>query len=453
MLPHVSTLDDVEPYKWQETSPGRFERHIDGIELFFTNINSLSLRQVEVGTVRGQVTIDHSFDDILDRLKTAWIALRHDHPFLATSIVDHKVVYQTPSTLDLEEWVKTTLVVCNDVDDPVTRLRCNAGASLFPILEYGRVSLMIKCPHRYIDGRGMIKLLNSLVKLVANPRSVTFGKEAKNLSPSLRVAAGIPNPSPEKVLETMNAIGAHISRPPSNRLKPLTGSNLAVMPMWKIMAFSVQDTQKIVKGAKINGLTVTHIVCAGIALAVKVVGGDNGPWQNLVPFSLRPYLTPPYDNADLYPVSCWVLQIPVVAELTDLISTAKRIKTIYTSVPKEDLTIQAAAWDHFYDKIAPGQCELPTMKTPCVSSLGVLDTLFSAADIPTVKVSKLQLGVDAVDEAFIGFHAWTFQGRFQIGASYQNAYYTDEMVMECLQQVATCLEEGLDVELRPSFER
>jgi hypothetical protein len=73
MLPPVSSLDDVEPYEWQETSTGRFERHIDGIELFFTKINTSASQSMELGTVRGLVTIDHSFNDVLDRLRNAWI--------------------------------------------------------------------------------------------------------------------------------------------------------------------------------------------------------------------------------------------------------------------------------------------------------------------------------------------------------------------------------------------
>lgn len=453
MLLPVSRPDDVETYRWQETSPGRFERHIDGIELFFTKVNAATPQPLEVGVVRGRVTIDHSFDDIHDRLRNAWVTLRYDHPFMATSIVDEKATYQTPSSSDLEEWVQSTLLICNDMDDPVTRLKPNVGASLFPVLENGRANLIIKCPHRYIDGRGMIQLLNNLVRLVVNPRAVTFGDEAKNLSPSLRIAAGVPNPSPEKVRETMQTLDAFFSRPPSHRLKPLDSFNRPGVPIWKIMAFSLKDTEEIVKGAKCNGVTVTHVICASVALATKAIGGDDGPWPNLVPFSLRPYLLSPYDNADLYPVSCWVLQIPVVAELTDLISTAKQIKAGYTPVPGKELAIQAASFDHFYEKIVPGQFDLATMMTPNISSLGVLDSMFTAASIPTIKVSNLQLGIDMVGEGFIGCHAWTFQGRLHISASYHSLRYSEDMVREYLHGVATALGGGLGVELQPTFSR
>lgn len=71
MLLPVSRPDDVETYRWQETSPGRFERHIDGIELFFTKVNAATPQPLEVGVVRGRVTIDHSFDDTHDRLRNA----------------------------------------------------------------------------------------------------------------------------------------------------------------------------------------------------------------------------------------------------------------------------------------------------------------------------------------------------------------------------------------------
>ena len=206
MLPPVSSLDDVEPYKRQETYPGRFERHIDGIKLFFTKINAATPQLLEVGAVKGLVTMDHSFDDVSGRLRNAWIILRYDHPFLATKIMVVKPIYQSPNLLEFEEWVQSTLVVCKDTDDPVTRLKLSVGASLFLIFESGWANLMIKCPHRYIDGRGMIQLLNNLMRLVLNQRTVTFGDEAKNLSPSLQIATGIPNPLPEKVMETMQTL-------------------------------------------------------------------------------------------------------------------------------------------------------------------------------------------------------------------------------------------------------
>jgi hypothetical protein len=450
MLPPVSGLHDVEPYEWHETSPGRFERYLDGVELFFTQINTAA---VEIGAVRGRVTLEHSFDDILDRLKRAWIVLRYDHPFLAATTIGQKAVYQNPTPSELDEWVTKSLIVSSDVDDPVTRLKANVGAALFVIPVKRQVNVMLKCPHRFIDGLGMVQLLNNLIQLVVNPRTVTFGNEAKSLTPSLRVAAAISNPATEKVHETMDTLKEYLSRAPSNRLKPLGQSSERSIPTWKIMTFSPEDTAKIVKGAKGNGVTVTHLVCAGIGLAVKVTGGDDGPWQNLVPLSLRPYMLPPYDNTALYPVSCWVLQIPVVAELTDLISTSKQIKAAYTSIPKEAIAIRAATWDQFYDKA--GSADMSKITTPNVACLGVLDPLFSTASIPTIKVSNLQLGIDSVDEGYVGltFHAWTFQGSFQIGASYRGGKYTEEAILECLKQISTTFEEGLDVQLNPGFGR
>lgn len=446
------SLKGLELYKWKETNSGHFERHIDGIELFFHQVNAALPGLAEVGTVRGRIVMEHPFSDIIDRFKTAWKILRYDHPFLAATTLNKKVIYKTPTDIELEEWIEKSIVVCNHADDLVPLLKTNIGAVLFAIQENERVTLIIKCPHRLIDGLGMINLLNSLVKFVVYPRTVSFGTEAKNLTPSLRVAAEISNPAPEKIIQTLNSIREHLSRPPSNRLHPLEASDRLPGPAWKGMTFSPEDTVKIINSAKTNGVTVTHILCAGVALAVQKVGGDHGPWQTLAPFNLRPYLVSPYDNAHKYPVSCWVLQVPIVAELTDLITTAKRIKAAYTSTPKEDVVAEAAAWDLFYEKVAPGQLDLSSMTTPNVSSLGLLDPLFTCANIPGIRVSGLQLGVEMFEEGFVGFHAWTFQGEFQIRASYVNVKYTDHMIQECLQQITSVFEDGLGITLRPRFE-
>jgi hypothetical protein len=171
-----------------------------------------------------------------------------------------------------------------------------------------------------------------------------------------------------------------------------------------------------------------------------------------MPLSLRPYLPTLYDNADLCPVSCWV-QTPIVAELTDLISAAEQIKIGYTSVPEKELAIHAASFDQFYGRIVLGHFHPATMTTPNISSLGVLDSIFTAACIPGIQVFHLQLGVDVVDEGFIGCHAWTFQECLHLSASHHSLRYSEAMVLEYLQMVATAFEEGLGLELHSTFSR
>jgi hypothetical protein len=73
--------------------PGPFQAPIDGIEIFFPKINSTTPQLLEVGTVKGLVTMDHSFDAVSDRLRNAWITLQYDHPSLATKIMDEKTIY------------------------------------------------------------------------------------------------------------------------------------------------------------------------------------------------------------------------------------------------------------------------------------------------------------------------------------------------------------------------
>jgi hypothetical protein len=128
--------------------------------------------------VRGCITIGHSFDDILDQLKAAWIVLKHDHPFLAVSTSNDRVVYETPDETELKDWMKKTLVVCGGQSDPRAQLKNDGKDPLFPV-EQGRATLMIKCSHRYIDGRGMVHLLSNLIRLIANPEQYLSGASGK----------------------------------------------------------------------------------------------------------------------------------------------------------------------------------------------------------------------------------------------------------------------------------
>jgi hypothetical protein len=128
--------------------------------------------------VRGCITLGHSFDDILDRLKAAWIVLKHDHPFLAVSTSNDRVVYETADETELKDWMRKTLVMCGGQSDPRAQLEKDGKDPLFPV-EQGRATLMIKCSHRDIDGRGMVHLLSNLIRLLGNPEQYLSGASGK----------------------------------------------------------------------------------------------------------------------------------------------------------------------------------------------------------------------------------------------------------------------------------
>jgi hypothetical protein len=72
--------------------------------------------------------------------------------------------------------------------------------------------------------------------------------------------------------------------------------------------------------------------------------------------------------------------------------------------------------------------------------------MFTAACIPATQVFHLQLGIDVVDEGFIGCHAWTFQECLHLSASHHSLRYSEAMVLEYLQMVETAIGESLGVD-------
>jgi hypothetical protein len=78
--------------------------------------------------------------------------------------------------------------------------------------------------------------------------------------------------------------------------------------------------------------------------------------------------------------------------------------------------------------------------------------MFSAVDIRTVNLSILQVGIDTINQGFLGLHIWTWQRRLHISASYSHIQYNDNMVVDYLHQMAYYLCVGLELNLRPTFE-
>lgn len=63
-----------------------------------------------------------------------------------------------------------------------------ASDSLAPWL----ADILIQIPHWYIDGIGSMYLLDNIFEAIVAPRELTFGTEARNLSPGLGEAADPP---------------------------------------------------------------------------------------------------------------------------------------------------------------------------------------------------------------------------------------------------------------------
>ncbi|CAD6591281.1 MAG: hypothetical protein ASARMPRED_005293 [Alectoria sarmentosa] len=178
---------------WKETAPGRFERPFDSIELFLlTLVRATAPIKREHWSLNmvAQFRAQLAYDEVLRRVKNAWITMRYDHPEKACKVEGDIKVYEVPDALALDTWFQESFVVAADtakVENVVAFFQPQSLASIhyFP----HSWEILIHTSHWRTDGNGFISLLNNFFEALGKPRSVEFGYEGKNLSPGRDEAA------------------------------------------------------------------------------------------------------------------------------------------------------------------------------------------------------------------------------------------------------------------------
>ncbi|EAW13657.1 uncharacterized protein ACLA_043770 [Aspergillus clavatus NRRL 1] len=344
-------------YRWEEVSPGRWERDIDEVEQFYTSLAKAyegsgrtyfaitGFISFSVETKDG-VSAQDTAGRVEDALRKAWIHLRYDHPTIGSRVEWNpgqqrcKKIYETLSGPRVNAWLQSTFQIvpnttsglewCNS-DPPVPKL-----PTLFLIwgpAADGRIEgdLVLRSPHDIIDGVGALMLFDNLFTHAASaykqgPEYVLpqFGPEFANLSPPFRVAAGLRPSMPadqRERFETMMAYNAfmkqdriEIATMPYKKGEQLPGKHQRVA-----LTLSTDQTTKLLAACRRTGLSVTHAYHAAIALAVRDLQ-ERREQERLVRYinysliNERAHCLPPYDTrlhaaAVYHSVSCKSLVI------------------------------------------------------------------------------------------------------------------------------------------------
>ncbi|KAH8810609.1 hypothetical protein F5884DRAFT_257583 [Xylogone sp. PMI_703] len=438
----------MESFKWHETDEGKFERNCDGTELTTTAINELLPGTEELVVVRGGVTAQFSFDDAVDRFKRAWVALRYDHPAIAATSERGKKIYHVPTNVQLDEWLKRTMSVVQR-DDAELEWKWAGETALYVVLKKSVALVGIQCSHDRIDGQGMVYLLDNLLHLVANPKAVTFGGEIANLTPSLRVAGDIFNTLPEQEAQAMKNMGEFVAGEPTIKLKTFPAKVPPGRTLRNVLCFSAPKSRSIAAVAKSLGFTVTHVFQAALVAAIAQFSGETGPYKAMFPVSIRKRLRAPFNDGKLFPVAVFMYTHGVTLPPAGFKATAENIKNVYASVSSmTDILEQTiAAGDVWANIISTNKPDLSTLHaTTDISSLGILDGILNTTEIPGVMLSQPWVGIDLPGPP-IPMHLWSWRGEICLGASYNEAFHTKDMVEAFLYRISSCLSDGLGLDL------
>ena len=440
---------------WKETAPGRFERPFDSIELFFLALvratapierEHWSLNMV--GQFRAQLT----HNEVLRRLKNAWITMRYDHPEIACKAEGDIKVYEVPDASALDAWLQETFVVVADtakVEDVVASFQPQSLASIhfFP----HSWEILIHTSHWRTDGNGSISLLNNFFEAVGKPRSVEFGHEGKNLSPSRDEAAsfttaGFGGDESQFDKTATELISNYTDNMPSIGLPD---NPQAIMPLGTRRVeqqFDPKTTSKIVSTCKEIDLSVTMAFHAAMIQATQQLASKETSaykYTSFVTFSLRPGMPSPFNDSAAYATSVYIMGLPLVISPSTFAQNVVQLRDFY----KQPLPPSAES------KLAPivvpftrGMTELvqqppnpdvPASTEPTLSSLGVVDRWLESVH-GDIEITNFAVGVE-MDTRQIVCHLLTWRGKMVLSACYNEAFYEARFVRGFLARTSDIL--------------
>lgn len=386
---------------WREASHGVWQRDVDESEKFYYALAKLyegSGRMFFAMTGHLSVSVDvpqgQTREDVEQRFETAlrhgWLALRYDHPAIASQVSHDPATGQVtktyracPADTDRDAWLAKTFVPIAtgetgeewaNGDPPAPKiatlfvLKPQTTASGSKASNTIRRDLVLRSPHEIVDGIGTLHMFNNLTRLIAeayeagsSSKTPSFdGSETKNLSPPFRVAANVPTELTERQKQHLSEQNAHKAAASQDEgdIKVLGipyqhGTNAPGKHQRVALDFSERDTAALIAACKSLKATVTHAFHAAIAMAVRDVQERKPQPQRVryVNYILRnerrscvdPYDTPRHAVAVYHSVSGRALTVDMTLPASgDAINPADRVDEFRSIVEKVR---------HFYDAV------------------------------------------------------------------------------------------------------
>ena len=446
---------------WKETAPGRFERPFDSIEMFFVALARGTApinREHYSLNIAAKFQAPFSSQDALRRFKNAWITMRYDHPEIASTMQGNTKVYETLDASGLDAWLQETFVVAADtasVEDLVASFQPRSLATVY-FLPHSR-EILIHTSHWRMDGIGGIHFLNNFFAAVAKPRSIEFGNEGRNLTPSRDEAASF-------VTAGNGRDESQIDQAATDLLATLTDNMpslglptdpQAVMPQGTRRLEHRLDTtmtSRIVSACNAMNVTVTVAVHSAMIQATQQLASAETAGKKYASwglFSLRPGLPSPFNDTAAHATSVNVMGLPIVVSPTTFSKNLPHLRHFYKQpLPTSAHSSLAPLMLPYSHKIVdlvsrPPGPDTPPLSEPVLSSLGVMDPYLDGGH-GEVEIEGFFLGGE-IDTRQILCHLWTWRGEMVLSACYNEAFYEKRFVRGYLARTFAILLSGLGI--------
>jgi hypothetical protein len=447
-------------FSWTQASQTHWERSLGGMEEYLAIASNTP---VSVANGRQQYTIFSALKlnltlpnaDTEASLRHAWKQLRHEQPqvAIAIDINQKKMSYDVPDESALEEWLSSTFIV-----SPVSsadELYRTAGGITHCTLYYIPASseLVFRAPHAHIDGMGTIHLWDSYLSALAAPvADVRFGDENVRLAPTVPEILGktLP-PTEEEVSKASATLLEYVTKLPAMGTPSRVGRAAASFKECRTteLVLSVKTTSVIIAACKERGISVTSAVHAAyISTIARHLDPecDQSRYTTISPFSLRPYLPPPYNTRHYAAIFCYTpvpFSIEMPASFSEIASALnKSYRTRLKDHPEfVELT---GPYTHMVAQLvqSPEGATAPIPTDAMVSSLGIIENNLKRSYGDAVTVTSFKMAIDVVD-GMSAMHVFTFDGQLRAVYSSNDGSEDPSQIETYLAEVEGILNEEL----------
>ena len=440
---------------WKQTAPGRFERPFDSMEVFllkYAQETAPIKREHWAINVTAQFRAPFPYQDVLSRLKNAWVTMRYDHPEIASRAEGDTKVYEVPDALVLGAWLQDTFVVTADtanVEDLIASIQPQSQATIYFLPH--TYEILIHTSHWRMDGNGTISLLNNFFDAVSKPRPVEFGDEGKNLSPSrdeviALAAAGIGGDESQINKAATQMVSTLADNLPSIGLPNYSPAAWPLGTRRVGQQFDTATTSGIVSACKALNVSVTAAVHSAIILATQQLApkeSSTNKYTSFSVFSLRSGLPSPFNNSAVHATSVYIIGMPLVISPSTFAKNLSQLKKIYKQPLAPSATGTLAPLIIPYQKglneimSQEPDPDAPAATEPILSSLGVVDPSLDRVH-GEVEIVRFAGGVEVNSRQMV-FHLLTWHGQMVLGACYNEAFYEARFAREFLANISAIL--------------
>lgn len=189
--PLKSLLDNMS---WQQVTPGHYKRKVGVIESLMLYLRMISPQHINKIQLSLQIAWKRPpAGDIDEAIRTAWKALRHNCPGIATQIEGDELHYRVPDDVELQKWTEATCHIHESKDVSPEQL-LEAYPTKYPAeihYVHDTSQLLFKIDHTIADGAGTLYLMDRLLHHLTHHSTFTFGDEMSRLTPTVEYAFGI----------------------------------------------------------------------------------------------------------------------------------------------------------------------------------------------------------------------------------------------------------------------